>query len=243
MPLRVDTTGSMPTLYLYDLIADNSWNDNHISDVAVLDALAAHASAEKINVRINSPGGDVFMGIAIYNALARFPGQVIVDVDALAASIASIIALAGRPLRMAKNAQLMIHRAWTFAMGNAKDLTKIAGTLEQVDGILADTYQEKTEQTREQIVSWLDEETWFTAEAAKAAGFIDEITGTSQVSARLRAGQFKNAPKELLAPTHKPQPKLIPAVGSAAESLATPAGTLAIAAANVRLARMRAGLR
>ena len=124
-------------------------------------------SAKTIRLRINSPGGNVFDGVAIYNALKRHPASVRVEVDGLAASIASIIAMAGDTIHMAKNAFLMIHNAWVFAMGDAEEMRKMADVLEKIDGTMASTYAERTGSKPKDIRELMDAETWMTAEEAK----------------------------------------------------------------------------
>lgn len=133
--------------------------------------------ANTINLRVNSPGGDVFDGIAIYNALREHPAKVVTHIDGVAASMASMIALAGDEVRMAENGFLMIHNPWALVVGNADDLRKEADLLEQISGSLLMAYEAKSPATSEQIKTWMAEETWFSAAAAKEAGFVDEVMG------------------------------------------------------------------
>jgi len=133
--------------------------------------------APRITLRINSPGGDVFDGLAIYNDLVSHPAAVDVEVTGLAASAASIVAMAGDTVSMAESAFLMIHKAWAFAIGNAGDLRHTAGVLDQVDVSLAGIYVNATGQTLEQVNQWMDAETWFSAADAVGAGFADAVSG------------------------------------------------------------------
>jgi ATP-dependent Clp endopeptidase proteolytic subunit ClpP len=153
----------------------------------------------QIKLHVNSPGGDVFDGLAIYNTLKKHKAAVEVEIDGLAASIASIVAMSGDTVRMAKNAFFMIHNPWTFAYGEAKDLRHSADTLDQVRGSLLATYADKTGEasTEQQLSDWMDAETWFTAEDARKHGFIDEVTGELAMAARfdLSRYKFKNMPK------------------------------------------------
>jgi ATP-dependent Clp protease, protease subunit len=137
----------------------------------VVDAIKAMKG--DISVRVNSPGGDVFDGIAIANALREHDGKVTVHVDALAASIASIIAMAGSEIVMCDGSFLMIHNPWTVAMGDASEFRKSAAILDKVAESMADIYAKKTGMERKDVFSLMDAETWFTAEEAVAAKFAD----------------------------------------------------------------------
>lgn len=202
--LKLDTSGGVPQLYLYGMIARESWwtDDEVISSSAVLRLLETLDPGAELIVRINSEGGDVFEGVAIYNALARRGARVEVQVDALAASIASVIAMAGDEIVVAGNALLMVHQAWTWADGNADELEKVAETLRTVDATILDTYVARVgdKSTREQIEEWVKAETWLTPAEAVERGFADRVgelkTG---VSASVRAGRFKHTPASLLA--------------------------------------------
>lgn len=149
-----------------------------------------------IELHINSPGGDVFDGLAIYAALQAHDGPVSVVVDGLAASAASFIALAGDTISMAPNAFLMIHNAWGVVVGNQNDMTETAAVLAKIDSQLASLYAEKTGQTVAAIAAMMAAETWFTAQEAKEAGFIDSIANASQNKAQmqLKAGMFNKQP-------------------------------------------------
>ena len=139
--------------------------------------------AKTINLRVNSPGGDVFDGLAIYNALREHPAKVITHIDGVAASIASVIALAGDEVRMAENAFLMIHNAWGMVIGYADDMRKEAALLDKVSGSLLMAYESKTEATSAEIQGWMDEETWFTADEAQDVGLVDEVIRTESKKA------------------------------------------------------------
>lgn len=133
-------------------------------------------TAKRLIVSINSPGGDVFDGISIYNDLAQFDGEVVVRVQGLAASAASIIAMAGDRIEMAKSSFLMIHNAWALAVGNKADMRHMADTLEKIDASLADIYAGRAKQSVEEVTRMMDAETWLTADEAKAKGFAEVIT-------------------------------------------------------------------
>jgi ATP-dependent Clp protease protease subunit len=141
---------------------------------------ALAAISGPVKVRINSPGGDVFDGLAIHNALKAHPAEVVCQVDGWAASAASIIAMAGAKCVMADNAMLMCHCAWTLAIGNKADMQETVGVLEKIDGQLAGIYAKKSGKSSEECAAMMDGEgkadgTWFTAAEAKAWGLCDEI--------------------------------------------------------------------
>jgi len=143
----------------------------------------AGISTSNITVRLNSPGGDVFDGHAIYNALQAHPASITCQVDGLAASAASIIALAGNKVVMADNALLMCHCAWSFAFGNKSNMLETASVLEKIDAKLAGIYSKKSGKSVNDCLAMMAGEgkndgTWFTAEEAKAFGLIDEISGS-----------------------------------------------------------------
>lgn len=145
----------------------------------------AEIEAATIHLRVNSPGGDVFDGVAIYNTLRQHSAQVITHIDGLAASIASVIALAGDEVRMAPNAFFMIHNPWGITIGDAEDHRKMADTLEKIAmGAIIGTYRAKTGQDVDTIRNWMDDETWFTAEQAAEAGFADVVEEAAPVENR-----------------------------------------------------------
>jgi ATP-dependent Clp protease protease subunit len=151
-----------------------------------------------ITLRINSPGGDVFDGIAIYNDLLAYDGKVKVEVVGLAASIASIIAMAGDEITIADNAMLMIHNAWTIGVGNRHDFADIAGTLAKIDDALARTYAARSTSGIRAIKQMMDDETWLTAKEAKDAGFATAIGLPATTKAQYDLSVFGSVPRALL---------------------------------------------
>jgi ATP-dependent Clp endopeptidase proteolytic subunit ClpP len=157
-------------------------------------------NAKRLNVRINSPGGSVFDGFAIFNALRGYKGEVVTYVDGLAASAASVIAIAGRELRIAKNGYLMIHNAAAGVWGGADDMRKTADLLEKLNGTIADAYSEKTKRSRDEMLALMESETWMNAKDAKDMGFVDAIEGESDELPSAVAQAFKrfeNMPAKL----------------------------------------------
>lgn len=154
-------------ILLYDEIG--FWGITAEEFVRDLDAL----KTDEVLVRINSPGGEVFDGTAIYNAIRQDSRRIVTQIDGLAASMASAIAMAGDEVRMADNAFLMIHNPWSLMWGDAEDLRKEADLLEKIGLTLAGSYSGKTGIKIETIMELMGEETWYTGVEAKDAGFID----------------------------------------------------------------------
>lgn len=188
------------TIYLYDVIGQN-WFGEGVSSGGVIEALNQF-DGERVTVRINSPGGVVDEGIAIYTALREHSGGVDTIVDALAASIASIIALAGESRTTAKGARWMIHRASTIAMGNANDMRKIVDVLEKHDESILSIYEDYLAEDKDAIAKLLDAETWYTADEAIAAGLSTGMTSKSSEKPT-PAAWFRNPPKAFFNVTDK----------------------------------------
>jgi ATP-dependent protease ClpP protease subunit len=187
---------------------------------------------QHIHLRINSPGGEIVEGSAIYNALARHEGGLTVHIDALAASMASVIAMSGNPVYMADNALLMIHNPWTLAAGEAKDLRKQADLLDTMKSNLVRAYQKKSGMEEKEIAKLMDEETWLDAVEAVALGFVDAIEDgiPAAASAKDLRARFDNFAKakmqnnaisdaEISAPAAEPVVEETPVVTEAAESV------------------------
>lgn len=164
-------------ILLYGVIGEDCYWDD-VTSKQFAEDLKAVEDAVKINVRINSPGGDVFAGQAIYSMLKRCKSEVIVYIDGLAASIASIVAMSGDKIIMPKNAMMMIHKPWTITAGNANDMREQADTLDKIEESLISVYTDKTGLSAEEIKTLLEDETWLTASDALEKGFIDEIEET-----------------------------------------------------------------
>lgn len=137
--------------------------------------------AQEIHVHINSPGGDVFDSIAIHNLLKNHKAKITIHIDGLAASGASLIAMAGDKIIMPKNTMLMIHNAWTYTAGNAKALRKVADDLDKIDTSVTETYMSRFVGEREELKQLLSDETFLTAEEALALGLCDEISDEIEI--------------------------------------------------------------
>lgn len=177
-------------IYIYDQIGGTG--------IQALDIVKEIAGEGDIDVHINSGGGSVSQGIAIYNSLKQHDGQVNVFVDGLAASIASVIALAGDTATMAEGSLLMVHLPWTQIAGNAEDLRKEAEVLDQHKETLIDIYASNSQLGRDEIEAMLSEETWLTAEEAYELGLITTIAGELKQAASVNIDSFNNAPNSLL---------------------------------------------
>lgn len=161
-----------------------------------------------ITFRINSYGGDVFTGWSVYNQIRKLSVPTTTAVDGIAASIASVIAMAGDRVTMSDNAMIMIHNAWTslslagdaraMAAGSA-DLDKMASTLRNIDSQIVATYATRVDASEEDIRGWMASETWFTSADSLRLGFVDEITESLALAACLvPEGKYKNTPKRLV---------------------------------------------
>ena len=140
-------------------------------------------TSKLINLHLNSPGGEVFDGFAIYNLLNEHAAKIVVHVDGLAASIASVIAMAGDEILMAENASLMIHEPWCFAAGDAAHFRKEADILDKLSDSIAGVYVARTGKTLAQVKAWMAEETWLSATEAKERGFATGIKPAKSMAA------------------------------------------------------------
>lgn len=150
---------------------------------------------DTLNVRIHSPGGSVFDGVAIFNALRKFDARVEVDIDGVALSIASYIALAGDVVRAVDNTQYMIHNPWVMTMGESKDLRAAADRMDAIKDDLIRVYSNKTGIGTEELAKMMDAETWLGGEDAMTLGFVDELTEALPVAAKFDGDlwtRFKN---------------------------------------------------
>lgn len=162
------------------------------------DDLAALGELRSIDVRINSPGGDVFEAMAMHNTLQRYPARVVVHIDGLCASAATVVALAGDETRMVSNGLYMIHEPWTLTQGNTKDLQRQSDLLDSVAQQIIDLYTRKTGLPPDDIRQRMQAETWMTAEQALESGFIDVIDEPLRIAARVHdLTRFKNVPSEI----------------------------------------------
>jgi ATP-dependent protease ClpP protease subunit len=158
---------------IYETIGEDWWTGGGVTSKSISRQLANMSG--DIEVVINSRGGDYFEGGAIYNLLREHDGKVTVKVISLAASAASVIAMAADELLIGDNASIMIHNAWLIAVGNRNDFDKVSDTLGQFDEAMARLYAKRTGGTVAEMSELMDAETWFTGQAAVDAGFADAL--------------------------------------------------------------------
>lgn len=141
----------------------------------VNDSIIKAEQGEELEVEINSGGGSVFAGSEIYTALKNYPGKVTVNIVGLAASSASIIAMAGDKIRMSPTAQIMIHNVSSMAWGDYNEMDKMADILKGTNDSISNAYQLKTGKSKEELLDMMNQETWLTSQEALKHGFIDEV--------------------------------------------------------------------
>lgn len=184
----VRAADDVATLTIYDEIGEFG-----VSARTVREALDG-IEAGRINLRLNSPGGDVFDGIAIYNDLLKHSAEVHVEITGVAASAASIIAMAGDRITMAENSFLMIHNAWALTMGDRRDMEEMAAVLAKIDGALAQTYAAHTDLPMADIRAMMDAETWLDAEGAVEKGFANAVEDEEQPQALFDLSIYAKVP-------------------------------------------------
>lgn len=167
------------TIGIYDIIGDDYWSGGGMTARRVAGILRGLGAEADVTVVINSPGGDMFEGMAIYNILREHKGHVTVKIVGLAASAASIVAMAGDTIQIARAGFLMIHNAWTYAAGNRHDFRMLADYLEPFDASMADIYEARSGATG--IVEMMDAETYIGGQAAVDQGFADELLPSDYV--------------------------------------------------------------
>jgi ATP-dependent Clp protease protease subunit len=168
-----DEFESERTLTLDGEISDESWFGDEVTPKLFKDEL--ESGSGKITLWINSPGGDIFAAAQIYNMLMDYPYDVTVKIDALAASAASVIAMAGTKVCMSPVAMLMIHNPMTIAIGDSEEMQKAIDMLSEVKESIVNAYEIKSGLSRAKISKLMDAETWMNAKEAKRLGFADEI--------------------------------------------------------------------
>lgn len=184
------------TIGIYDPIGYDYWDDSGVTAKRISAALRSLDGADVV-VNINSPGGDVFEGLAIYNLLREYKGHVTVRVLGVAASAASFIAMAADEIQIARAGFFMIHNAWTGLWGNRNDLRETADFLEQIDDTIADIYHVKSGLSMDELKADMDKERWINGRDAIDSGFADAFLPSDVV-----VEDTKNFTKEKVA-AHK----------------------------------------
>lgn len=168
------------TISVLDYIGHDSWYGEGVTAKRINAALRSIGGAD-VTVNINSPGGDLFEGLAIYSLLKEYPGRVTVNVLALAASAASIIAMAGDEIRISKAGFIMIHNTQTCVCGDRNHLASIVDWLVPFDDAMAGIYEDRTAEDRDDIKGMMDAETWLSADSAVKSGFADGYLKSEKV--------------------------------------------------------------
>lgn len=189
-------------LYIYGDITSWEWDESDTSANSFKRDLDALGDIHTLHLYINSPGGSVFEGVTIYNILKRHKARVIVHVDGLAASIASVIAMAGDEVHMPRNAMMMIHNPWTITWGNAAQLRKEADDLDRIGVSMRQTYLDKSggKLTEDKLIELLDAETWLSAQECFDYGFCDVVGDANQAAAFVSEelfARYRNVPEAL----------------------------------------------
>lgn len=207
-PYRMEKKKKSADIYFYDVIG-SSWEGTTAKQFAK-DLKEIGSDIETLNIFMNSPGGAVFDGVAIYNQLVRHSAKKIVQIDGYAASIASVIAMAGDEIRIASNGMIMIHNPWAwvdiFMQGESEDfrkaadqLVKAADKLDKIRESILDTYVRRTGTDEDKISQMMADETWLTAEESVEMGFADKLTEAVELAALAKHDlkAFRNIPKSL----------------------------------------------
>jgi ATP-dependent Clp protease protease subunit len=169
------------TLYLSGAIADETWWGDEVTPGQFKAELLSGTGG--VTVWINSPGGDVFAAAQIYNMLMDYTGQVTVKIDGLAASAASVIAMAGGDVHMSPVSMMMIHNPSTIAIGDSEEMLKAKALLDEIKESIINSYELKTGLSRTKLAHLMNEETWMNAHKAVELGFADKIMFTGDLEA------------------------------------------------------------
>lgn len=169
------------TITILDVIGEDFYSGGGVTSKRITAALRS-IGAQDVVVELNSPGGDFFEGVAIYNALRAHPHKVTVRVLGLAASAASVIAMAADDLQIGKAGFLMVHNAWVMAVGNRHDLAEASQTMAPFDDAMATLYSDRAGVEKAKAAEWMDNETWFNGEQAIAAGLADSYLPADAVT-------------------------------------------------------------
>ena len=182
-------------LELYGTIAEESWFDDDITPAQFKEEL--FAGSGPVTVWINSPGGDCIAASQIYTLLMDYPGNVIIKIDGIAASAASVIAMAGTSVLMAPTSLMMIHNPMTAAFGSKDEMEKAIEMLEEVKESIINAYELRTGLSRARISHLMDSETWMNANRAIELGFADGMLTDEKITAEMPAFEFSDRAVEM----------------------------------------------
>ena len=192
-PVNVIKNDAVASIYIYDVI-DAFWG---VAAKDVIAALASVGNENEVAIHINSPGGDVFEGRAIMAAIRAHQGKTTAHIDSLAASAATSIALACDEVVISQGAFFMIHNASGMVWGDKTAMRETADLLEKIEGSIVTDYTDKTGAEKQQVIDWMDAETWFTADEAIAAGFCDRLATAAKAKNTWNLAAFAKAPSAL----------------------------------------------
>lgn len=218
LPRALAVDGDETVIYLYDIIvADDltaEWGGG-VSAQSLVPQIR-NIKTGTIRLRINSPGGDVPAAQAIVAAIRDTGAKVIASIDGIAASAATLVAIAADEVEISDGALYMIHCAHSFCYGNAGDLRETAALLDKADGIIAGQYASKTGQPADEVMALMVAETWFTAQEAVEAGLVDRITPAVKAKSKWDLSAYANAPQQAPdpAPTPAPTPPPTPTISN-----------------------------
>lgn len=203
LTVKQEAKNDSAEMYIDGAIVTDEWEDSDTSAAGFRDALKSLGDVKNINLHINSPGGSVFEGIAIYNMLKQHSAQVNVYVDGLAASIASVIAMSGDAIFMPSNSMMMVHNPWVMAIGNASELRKQADDLDQITKSSVQTYLAKAGDKLDEktLTQLMDDETWLTAQEAVDYGLADEVMEPNKAVASINkqfVSRYRHVPEQLI---------------------------------------------
>lgn len=200
--LRAAAPKAANVIEMYDVIGEDIWSyGGGVTAGKVSEQLRA-VRGQPVEIRINSGGGDMFEGIAIYNLLREHDAQITVKVIGMAASAASIIAMAGDTIEIGAAAFLMIHNCWVVAMGNRHDMAETAAFLEPFDQAMAEVYAQRSGQSIEQVAAWMDAETYMSGTVAVERGFADALLPNDASVADDQAGATARETASIRATEH-----------------------------------------
>lgn len=190
-------------MYIDGEIVTDEYEDTDTSAAGFRNALKSLGDVKNINLHINSPGGSVFEGIAIYNMLKQNSARINVYIDGLAASIASVIAMSGDAIFMPSNSMMMVHNPWVMAIGNASELRKQADDLDQITKSSVQTYLAKAGDKLDEktLTQLMDDETWLTAQEAVDYGLADEVMEPNKAVASINkqfVSRYRHVPEQLI---------------------------------------------
>lgn len=196
----LETEGEKADLYIYGDITSWPWFESDVSAYLLSKKLEELKDVSEIDVYINSYGGEVAEGLAIYNALKRHKAKVVTHCDGFACSISSVIFMAGDERVMSNTSTLMIHNAWSRVSGNANDFRKEADDLEKITQLSVNAYMSQVNVSEEELKTMMDEETWLMPQEALEYGFATSISGTEESEK-----PSQNVRKDILQQIRKPK--------------------------------------